>query len=262
MPDLSQPLATPAATTAGPPRRRVLVLGGGGPLGSKVVEALLALHRHEQVGVVVKQRVSPALRGLATIEDSDVAWRAFGADAAVIVFDRERRANGRDDAFVRPRTGELPALARRLHEAGAHDLVVTVPHAPALLPQALKRGLASMDEGAVAELGFEQLVFMRLAQTSAAPDATEASAPQRLAAWMLGQLRWMVPSAEQPVQEVTVARVTAQLVQALPGAAPGTRVLPPELLWHVAQGRDAATLLQRWLAGEALSPLRPPRQRM
>jgi hypothetical protein len=132
--------------------------------------------------------------------------------------------------------------------------VVVVPHAPALLPQALKQGLANLDEGAVAAMGFAQLVFMRMAQAGGAPGPAGRSAPQRLAAWMLSQLRWMVPQREQPVRADTVARVATALAVALPGATPGTRVLPPELLWQAAQQPQADALVGAWLAGVTPAP--------
>ena len=77
--------------------------------------------------------------------------------------------------------------------------------------------------------------------------------PQRLADAMLGQLRWMVPAAEQPVRAATVARVAVELALRLPQAAAGTRVLAPQWLWHAAQARGAAALdalLERFLAGQ------------
>jgi hypothetical protein len=241
-------------------RHRVLVLGGGGALGAAVLEQLLGGHRFERVGVAVLQPLSPALRGLVTVGDAQ--WAGFGADIAVIVFDRERHANGRDDAFLRPEPAQLPALAQRLLHAGARRLVVAVPHAPSLLPQALQRGLASMDEGAVAALGFEQLVFLRMAQQGD-DGAAPLGAPQRLARWMLSQLRWMIPQHEQPVRGVTVARVIAQLALLLPQATPGSRVLPAALLWHAAQGGDAGALVQGWLDGRPLPdvPAQAPARR-
>jgi hypothetical protein len=231
----------------------VLVLGGGGALGSAVLEQLLGTHRFQRVGVAVVRPLSPALRGLLVVAADDASWRRFAADTAVIVFDRTRHANGREEAFLRPQPAELHATATRLQGHGVRRLIVAVPHAPALLPQALQSGLASMDEGAVAALGFEQLVFMRMAQPAAL--ASGLSPPQRLARWMLGQLHWMVPQREQPVQAATVARVVAALALHLPAAVPGTRVLPAGLLWRAAQAADAAPLVQAWLAGLAVHTL-------
>ena len=239
---------TPAAAS---PRRRALVWGGGGTLGAAVLEALLASHRFEAVGVLVTRPMRPALRGLQAVADDDAARAAFAPDTALIVYDRERHANGRDNSFQRPEPAGLVAQARALMQAGATRLIVVVPHAPSLLPQALKQGLANLDEGTVVAMGYAQLVFMRMAQAGGAGSTAGRSAPERLAAWMLSQLRWMVPPREQPVRADTVARVAAALALALPQATPGTRVLPPELLWQAAQLPQAAhavELVAAWLA--------------
>ncbi len=239
--------------------RRVLVLGGGGALGGAVLEQLLACHRFEQVGVLTQDRLQPALRGLQTVADDLPSLARFGAETALVVFDRQRHANGRDDAFVRPLPDELAARAAQLRAVGVRALLVVVPHSPALLPAALKLGLASLDEAAVAALGFAHLVFMRMAQAEG-PDGTRRSSAQRLAGWMLAQLHWMVAQRDQPVRAATVARLAAALAVALPDAAPGTRVLPPEWLALAAQSGDAAGVAADWLAGRRL-PAAPVRQR-
>jgi hypothetical protein len=185
------------------------------------------------------------------VDDDPSALRDFGADTALVVFDRTRHAFGREQAFVRPDPLVLPALATRLHQAGVRALVVVVPHQPALLPMALQQGLASMDEAAVAALGFAHLVFMRMAQGGDGAGGAQRSAPQRLARWMLSQLHWMVPQREQAVRVETVARVAAALASRLPQASPGTRVLPAALLWQAAQLRDPAAVVAAWLDGAA-----------
>jgi nucleoside-diphosphate-sugar epimerase len=245
----ARPAAPTGQSAKGSPR--VLVLGGGGALGARVVERLLAGRRFEAVGVWTVQPLQAALRGLVPLADSGFAH--FRPRTAVVVFDRARHANGREAAFGQPQPDALPALAAQLRAAGVTTLVVVVPHAPGLLPQALKSGLASLDEAAVAALGFLHLVFMRSAQAGPAADAT-ARGPARLARWLLSQLHWMVPQGDQPVRSDTVARVAAQLALALPGAAPGTRVLPPELLWAAAQTPDTDSVVDDWLAGRPLAP--------
>ncbi len=249
-------LALAAATRpAGPaPARlpRVLVLGGGGALGARAVERLLAGRRFHAVGVWTVQPLQAALRGLVPL--ADAAWAGFQPDTAVIVYDRARHANGREAAFGQPQPADLPAQAAALRALGVSALVVVVPHAPGLLPQALKAGLASLDEGAVAALGFRHLVFMRSAQAGIAGQAgaaAPASALARLARWLLGQLHWMVPPGDQPVRNDTVARVAERLAFALPQSGPGTRVLPPELLWAAAQTPASADVVDAWLAGQA-----------
>lgn len=225
--------------------RRALVVGASGALGAAVLEQLLGTQRFEQVGALVDQPIQPALRGFVPVRDSEID--GFGADSAVVVFDRLRAAFGREAAFVAPQPADLTALAARLHAAGVRCLVVAVPHAPSLLPMALQQGLASLDEAAVAALGFTHLSFMRMAQAGSGDGAL--AAPQRLARWMLSQLHWMIPQREQPVRAETVARVAAALAVAAPGA-PGTHVLPAAVLWQAAQQRDASAAVAQWLADQ------------
>lgn len=258
-----RPGATELALRA-QPSLRVLVVGGGGPLGSAVLEAMLAQAGGATVGVAVHQQITPGLRGLQAVLHDAPGLLAFAPRAAVLVFDRVRHANGRDDAFVRPQPADVLALAKALYAVGVRQLVIAVPHTPALLPQALLHGLANLDEAAVAALGFDHLVFMRMARDGQAQGSeTAASAwPQRLADWVLRQLRLMVPVSEQPVRVAVVAEVLASLVYQLPGAAPASRVLPPALLWHAAQGGQVSGLLSDWLAGKPLPASANPHMRM
>ena len=181
------------------------------------------------------------------------------ARSAVVVFDRERHANGREEAFVRAEPQNLLSLARWLRRQGVQHLVVVMPHSPAGLPQALKLGLANLDEQAVTSLGFEHLVFVRSAQQ---PGATRAGTwLQRVADGLLMQLRLMIPASHQPVRVLKVAQFVAELAAQLPASAAGSRVVPPELVWQAAQQDDAAPLVAAWLAGSELPPLRAPRRR-
>lgn len=128
------------------------------------------------------------------------------------------------------------------------------------LPQALKAGLASLDEHAVAALGFEHVVFVRSAQASA--DQRAERWLQRLADGVFAQLRFMVPQAEQPVQVQKVAAFVTELALRLARSAPGTHVAPPELVWMAAQTREPGALVQAWLDGRELPPLNAPRMRL
>ncbi len=67
----------------------------------------------------------------------------------------------------------------------------------------------------------------------------------RVAQFMLGVFKYMVPSAEQPVR----ADKVAELVQyALALAPPGIHIAAPELVWQAAQG-DLPGVVARWLRG-------------
>ncbi len=235
------------------PAGSLLVLGAGGALGSALLAQALAEGRFARVMALVAAPLASALRGLQPLPLQALQGPdALGAEAAVIVFERQRHSNGRDEAFVMPEPAELLPLASALRARGVTRLVVVVPHAPALLPLALAHGLATLDEAAVAALGFEHLVFMRPSQ-----DATAASTGgwlQRFALWWLSQLRWMVPQRQQPLRAVVLARCAVHLLRLLPAAAPGTRVLATEQLWLLAQQEDALPdLLAAWL-GVAAQP--------
>jgi len=255
---------------------RVLVAGGAGPLGAAVIEQLLASRAFVQVSVLVTRPLNAALLGLAPVlwapaQSAPDAGAISAAgetmangnaadETALIVFDRERHANGREQAFMRPDPAQLPALAAWLKARGVRRLLVVLPHAPAALPQALKAGLANLDEHAVAQLGFEHLLLMRPAQAGPAPRAAQPL--QRVADWVLAQLQFMVPARDKPVHSTLVARFATQLAAALPAAPPGTRVLPPEIVWEAAQAADLAGFARLWLAGHATPRAPLPKVRM
>lgn len=270
-----------APLSARPASAAVVVAGAAGVLGSAVLEQLLAQRRFSPVRVLVAQGFHATVQGLEpevveTLEEAPEAKlnavqhkrpdaasangdpasaaprpsRLALADTALVVFDRERHANGRDAAFFRPTPEQLPAMARWLQRRGVRHLIVVLPHQAALLPQALKVGLANLDEQAVAAMGFEHVVIVRSAEP---PDERITSRGlQRVADMVLAQLRFMTPQQQQPVRARKVAALAASLAQQLRGSAPGTRVLPPEVVWHAAQLREPHALVQAWLAGEAL----------
>ena len=247
------------------PQPSALVVGGGGTLGSAVLEKLLTARRFAHVRVLVTQGFHAAMHGLEPLVVAPSAVNAtpaapLASDTALVIFDRRRRANGREDAFVKPQPEALPALARWLFTGGVRRLVVVLPHSMASLPQALKAGLANLDEHAVAALGFEHVVFVRPAQT--ANDLLATSGLQRLADGVIAQLRFMVPQAEQPLRVQKVAAFVTELVLRLPASTPGTRVVPPELVWLAAQARTPGELVQAWLDGRELPPVNAPRMRL
>ncbi|RQP24099.1 hypothetical protein DZC73_12265 [Albitalea terrae] len=155
----------------------------------------------------------------------------------------------------------MPVLAAMLRERGLRRLLVVMPHAAASLPDALKRGLANLDEHAVAALGFEHLVFVRSAQMPGGA-ASSAHPLQRLADWVLAQMRLMIPQRDKPVRPAKVAQFVAQLAVRLPSATPGTRVVPPELVWEAAQRQDVDALVQEWLRGVEAEASTPQPARM
>ncbi len=247
-----------AARSAPSPTGRaatLLVAGAGGPLGSAVLEHVLVSQRFARVRVLVTQALQTSVKGLETVvvapfgDATEVALPAL-ADTALVVFDVKRHANGREEAFLRPEPRSLPSLAAWLRAGGVRDLIVVMPHSAASLPQALKAGLADLDEHAVVALGFDRVVFVRSAR---APAGVRSSLwLQRVADGVLAQLRMMTPQPDQPVRSNKVAQFVTELAAQLPGSAPGTRVAAPELVWQAAQHVDAGALVHAWLAGEAL----------
>jgi len=242
-------LSPTAATTT---RRRLLAIGAGGPLGSAVLEHLLGHGAWAGVATLVTQPMAVALRGLEawtvaadfTATAPTLPWRP---DTAVVVFDRVRGSrHGREATLWRPDPAGLPALGVWLAAAGVRELLVVLPHAPGLLPQALRLGLASLDEQALTGLGFAHLVFVRPAH-QASLAAVAGSAPQRLALALLRQLHWMVPPREAALRPARVAAFVAALARVLPSAPPGTRVVPPELVWDWAQPGGGDAVLDAWL---------------
>lgn len=237
---------------------RLLVAGAGGPLGREVLREALAHGRYAGVGVLTRAPLQAGLRGLHAVpyeeDNGTVGASALPAhDIAVVVFDRGRDHYGRDEAYHLPEPQALPVLAARLRASGVHTLAVVCPIAPALLPQALQHGLANLDEQAVAALGFERLLFVRPTQDAVAASVT--SWPQRLARWMLSQLRYMIPQQERPLRAGAVAAFVFEVLQQWRDAAPGTRVAAAPLLWAAAQKEGPEPVVQRWLHGDTRSPL-------
>ncbi len=241
------------AVAAPVPQQSLLVLGAGGALGSAVLAEALVQGRFREVAALVALPLASTLRGLKPITRAELETGEGPAfDAAIVVFDRERRSNGRDDAFEMPAPEALLPLARLLRGRGVRRLVVAMPHAPALLPQALAQGLATLDEAALAALGFEHLVLLRTARTEGAEGAEAGSEgagwPARLARLWLAQLRFMVPERQQPLRTTALARCIAELVRLLPGTEAGTRVIAPETLWDWVRALDQAEAQARRLS--------------
>jgi hypothetical protein len=243
MTDLLQALRGAQHSSPAPvqPLRRLLVVGGGGTLGSAVLAEALVAGRFAQVLALVAGPISSAMRGFVPLDARALTrGEAGAADAAVLVLERQRHSNGRDDAFALVQLDDLLPLSHQLLQAGVRRLIVVVPHAPALMPQALAHGLASLDEAAVAALGFEHLLLLRTAQQQAAAPSRGLA---RFAAWWLSQLSWMVPQRQQSLRAAALARCVVHLARALPLAAPGSRVIAPETLWLWSQseaGLDSA----------------------
>lgn len=247
-----QRLAAPAPASAA--AEPLLLIGGAGALGSECLAQALA---RGPVQVATIAPLQSALRGLQPLPMPP----AFGGDAAgdmplpplaVIVFDRARGRRGREDAFFQPEPAQLPALARWLHGRGVRTLAIVQPHAPALLPAALRHGLASLDEQAVAALGFERLLLVR--PTQFAGREAGLGRLQRFAAWWLSQLALMLPEAERPLRAPQVAAFTLEALAQWPRGAAGTRVAGADALARSKQPGGAAAAVRAWMAPLPQSP--------
>lgn len=262
-----------------PPRTRpgsILIVGATGVLGNAVTHQLIGAARQGRVQVLTREPLRAGLRSLeawqvdddepsrwppapssaapssvapSSLSSPDLAPPDHAArspapeapDQAIVMFEPPRSRSGRERALWTPRPEQLPALAAWLHRVGVRSLLVVQPHDTGRLPDALRHGLANLDEQAVAALDFERLLFVRSARAS--EPAVADSLPQRLAHWMLGIFKYMVPESERPLRAPVLARLVQVLMDVAP---PGAHVVPTPLLWRAAQG-DAPVVLREAL---------------
>ncbi|MGH8806190.1 MAG: hypothetical protein ACREXN_15695 [Polaromonas sp.] len=248
---LQASLRPPASSP--PDKPRLLVAGATGVLGNEVLRRLVGSGRFAHTEVLASEpmtaglaQVGIALTGASSIEHW--AARPVPAQTGLVMFEPPRLYYGRERSLWTPLPEQLPALARWLKRCGVQTLVVVMPHAPGRLPEALKRGLASLDEQAVAALGFERLLLLRSARKTDTPAA--AGMLGKTAAWMLSTLQYMIPATEQPVRPAKLAEFVDTALRVLPL---GTHVAAPELLWQAGQSNSAGkahnmhSLVQAWL---------------
>lgn len=225
-------------------KSRLVIAGATGALGNEVLRQLVGLRRFASTEVLAREPIRAGLRGVAArlVGPGEPAqWVPASADTGVILFDPPRLFHDRERALWTPRPEQLPPLARWMRDSGVSTLAVALPHAQGRLPHALKRGLASLDEQAVAALGFERLLIIRTARK---PDVIAGGGwPNAVAHWMLSTLKYMVPGSEQPVR---AAKVSQLLAAALEMAPPGIHIAAPELVWRAAQA-DVHATAREWL---------------
>ena len=227
-----------------PQGQSLLIAGATGVLGNEVLRRLAGSSGYALTQVLAREPITDGLRGVRTLlvpSDEPQEWPLASADVAVVLFDPPRLYYERERALWTPAPGQLLPLARWLRASGVRTLAIVLPHAPGRLPEALKHGLANLDEQAVAALGFERLLLLRSARKPG--EVTHAHVLDRLAHWMLGILKYMVPSSEQPVRAARVAELVAVALRLAPA---GIHVAPPELVWQAAQ-QDVAGVARDWL---------------
>ena len=242
--DPLQVLQAGSRTTPSVAKPRLVIAGATGALGNEVLRRLAGGTDFGVTQVLAREPITAGLRGVqATLIPSDdpAQWPPGRADVGVVLFDPPRLFYERERALWTPAPQQVVALATWMRASGVGTLAIVLPHAPGRLPDALKRGLATLDEQAVAALGFQRLLILRSARR---PETGGREAlPVRLAHWMLSVFKYMVPSSEQPVRAVKVADFLAQALRLAP---PGIHVAAPETVWQAAQGatREVA---RRWL---------------
>ena len=233
-------------------------LGAAGSLGSALLERLLgrarvagpswwrpgiAQRRHPGPAGSASRRLAAASRVHADAPCSSTTGRASQRPRRRLLVPPARRISCR--------------VARWLRDCGVGALAVVMPHAPSTLPEALKQGLANLDEEAVTIARLRAPVVRAL---GAAP--AQRRAGSRLAApgadGCFRSCTSMVPQREQPVRPRQGGRVRRQALAHLPRARPGT--------WRREAGAGVAGLAPRpwtswWCAGSSCSPDRGHPQR-
>lgn len=213
-------------------------------LGDEVLRRLSGRQHYASTLVLAREPMTAGVRGVFVHQVPSASpgdWPPVTADVAVVLFDPPRLFYQRERALWTPQPEQLLELATWLRGSGVRTLAVVQPHAQGRLPEALKRGLASLDEAAVARLDFDRLLLVRSAQK---PPTQQAGGPLvDLARWMLSITRLMVPASEQPVRASSVAELVSIALQFAP---PGIHVAAPELVWQASQGA-VLPLVRQWL---------------
>ena len=210
----AKPLAAP----------RLIVAGATGVLGAEVLRRLAGGGGFACALVLARQPMATSAPQVSIVEVTGdlAAWQAVPAQVGVVMFEPPRLYYQRERTLFTPAPEQLLQLAQWLRRCGVHTLVVVVPHAQGRLPDAVKRGLANLDEQALAAVGFLN----------------------KTAAWMLSALSFMVPAAEQPIRPSKLAEFIAIALEQLPV---GTHVASPELLWQAADQGDTHLVVKAWL---------------
>lgn len=230
---------------------RLIVAGATGVLGNEVLRRLAGGGRFAHTQVLAKEPMASSLApvGMLTVAGELVAWPLAPAQVGVVMFEPPRLYYQRERTLWAPAPEQLLGLAQWLRRCGVHTLVVVVPHAQGSLPDAVKRGLANLDEQALSALGFERLLLVRSAQIVTHRDASGFL--NKVAALMLSALSYMIPATEQPVRPSKLAEFIDVALHQLPM---GTHVASPELLWRAAEGSSTQCVVQTWLNSSTRDP--------
>ena len=243
---ISPDQALAAASRRAPPtlgyKPELLIAGATGVLGNAVLMRLSGTGRYAHTQVLASEPMQQGLReiSLRLMDGEPAHWPALAQrfDVAVVMFEPPRMFYERERALWTPLPAQLLALAQWLHSQGARTLAVVLPHAQGTLPEALKAGLASLDEHALTHIGFDRLIILRSAEKPAA--FTSVNPLEKLAHWMLGIFKFMVPSQEQPVRPTKLVEIVDAALQYAPQ---GITVLGPQQVWALTQ-LDSTALVE------------------
>jgi hypothetical protein len=233
---------------------RFLIVGATGAMGNAVVRRLTGMLRACHTLVLARSPIRPGMRHVSAWvvpatpsgDDDFTTWPTPQADVAIVMFDPPRMYYGREKALWTPNPVQLGKLAPWIRDCGVHTLAVVLPHNQGSLPDALKQGLANLDEQSLANVGIDRLLIVRTAQKPVA--LAQPHILKKLAAWMLSVTNYMVPKSEQPVRVAKVAELVDLTLHLLPA---GIHVIGPQTVWEAAQGDEAH--MRRVL--EARSPM-------
>jgi hypothetical protein len=212
----------------------LLIAGATGALGNAVMQRLVGTHRFAHTQVLTREPIAQGMRlvSLLQVAEDIQDWPqpAQRSDVALVMFEPPRMYYERERALWTPAPEQLPELAAWFKSCGVNTLAIVLPHAQGSLPESLRRGLASLDEQALAALGFDRLIILRSAQKPVASNVTHPLG--KLAQWMLGIFAFMVPATEQPVRPSKLAELVDALLQHAPL---GISIVAQEQAWAWAQ---------------------------
>lgn len=254
---MDHPISQAIAAAARPTAKRIalprlLIAGATGVLGNAVLRRLVGMQRASHTQVLARLPIRPGLRQVSAhlvpqatgAIDDFASWPTLPSDIAVVMFDPPRMFHGRERALWTPAPHQLAGLGSWIQRCGVDTLVLVLPHAQGTLPEALKRGLASLDEQALAALDLRRLLIVRTAQKPG--QASQRHLLHRTASWMLGISSLMLARSALPVRASKVAEFVDQALLALP---PGIHVAAPELVWTALQGDTGhmRQVISQWL---------------
>jgi hypothetical protein len=241
-----------------PPTRKrpvLLIAGAGGVLGREVSRRLIGSMAFEHTVVLTHSPFHATMRGVQghSVVNNDLKQTpTLDAQVGIMMFEPGNSFYDRENSIWTPDPSQVPALAHWMADCGVRTLVMVLPHQPNRLPLALQHGLASLEEHAIASLAFNTLVILRVADSRPAV-APEGSYGERLAGWLLRNLKYMIPSREMPLRASQLAKVVGQIVQQARQVESGTFVAGQELLSRAVHG-NADAIIKAWLTSCLAAP--------